>query len=289
MNITTDNILDETIRAIKENRKLNDSHIMLLLEQLKKRFIRRNTIEGSSSSKYIIRIIDPQQIKLFMLSCEEGMKRPLKKPKLTYISNDNRHCKTMMNYFDLSDIDKEGGDLMVLCPIHSNGHWSLILYLSSVDKWFYTDSKKDYHQEVALSFITWITKLTIHLTSSSSSSSHLYYPSSKSNVIISRGYCDQIGDWECGHYMIIFAGIFMECIHQLRLEDYHELDIMIYNVTLESYKRVVVMKEIINLLITTSNVINLTSIRQEEDDDDDEIEEIIVHKEEVIHYDLTLI
>jgi hypothetical protein len=193
------------------------------METLKNRQLGMFKAMGLSCS---IRIVDSQFTKLF-LDDDEGV-RKRQRTTATMAMTTNRHSKPLVKYFN--DIESDG---IILFPIHDSDHWSLLSYCVATRTWFYTDSYRNYHKSIVARLVVKISEVI---------------PNVGTMVMDVNTYHDQVGKWECGQYMVIFAGIIMDCAHQLRMGDVSDLMVMVENLTSEASKRTRIMNFILHLL-----------------------------------------
>lgn len=247
---TASDIARNTLIAISENQKLNDEHVMFLMEILKTRqtrlFTKKNTICN-------IHVVDSQLIKLFMNALKESsspsssspsigmdgddddddndiVERPKKRAKKTVMNAEcKRHLKSISIYFKRA---VKESDAIIIFPLNYDDHWSLLVYVVNTQLWFYTDSMRNLHKFR-------VTRLIVTL-------SELLHVGTK--VLDVNTFFDQHSNWECGQYMVLFAGIFMDCACELSKNDTSDLMLMVKNLTAESSKRAMVMSSIKHLL-----------------------------------------
>jgi hypothetical protein len=261
------------IDAINSNKKLNDEQVMCLLHTLK-------FYIGKKNSSCNIRIVDSQLIKLYLMSNKhkrqinqaEHRKRCMKKRRVNendYIKiNDNddedddpivtieernrifsnveRHGETLLSNFVSND-----RDILVILPLNAGDHWSLIIYYGFTDTWFHVDSLIDYHSPTVNAFM----KMFMNLLKTKTKENCLI-PTINAIFHQIHDNRSQVGNWECGYYMIIFAGLFIDNITDLRStnDEYRKITKDIRNVSLKASIRIDIMNRIIILLRRNENI-----------------------------------
>jgi hypothetical protein len=304
-------LLNKLIEVIENNTKLDDIHVMYILQQMRHFHLRKNDIGCdirivdsliTSSFLEMKKIHDNSTKKevwnrkrkigdiLHIKDGESGIKRrkiqAVEQPTTIIIDDDDdnnnnkttiitreeeeeelgrlkdneekkrrrqqqqRHIDELFMYFLKNKREKEevkDGDIIIILPFYGESHWSLVVYCSFNDTWFHIDSIKHYHRKMVRQFFTKF--MTICETSQMK---HLILPSRKSVVCEFPGMRSQVGNWECGYYMVIFSIIFMNKpdIELLRVEnrDFPSLTEKLCRICSKPEHRIIIMQKIVDIM-----------------------------------------
>lgn len=115
-----------------------------------------------------------------------------------HTASDSTHRRTtiarMRTYLSGGD-----GSVMTLLPLHAASHWSLLILCLPHHRWYYVDSCDTVHAE--------------HLKTVLRAIRTLAMPSLDDHTFIHVQQAPhQLADWECGHYVMLYAQQFLRTL-----------------------------------------------------------------------------
>ncbi len=152
---------DDVIDRIRAKQKLNASHIVYVIELL---------IEAYNSA--IISFVDPAFLTLYMTS------------------KDPKPCADMMRYFK-GDREKP----ITIIPVHDDDHWSLLIYVTRYNTFYYFDSLEEHHGD----YVSQIIRKMAH--------DDIITEVRQTHLITMKSEC-QVHLYECGQYLFMFIYAF---------------------------------------------------------------------------------
>ena len=153
---------DDVIDRLRSKQKLTASHIVHVIELF---------IQSRSDT---VALVDPGFLALYM-------KRP----------TPHKHINTMIRVFS-----GERHRPIVLIPLHSDGHWSLLVYFARYTTFFYLDSLEEYHNAYVTRVLAKLVEDNVIIDVAATKMTTI-----KSEI--------QAFSYECGQYVFMFLHAFL--------------------------------------------------------------------------------
>jgi hypothetical protein len=128
---------------------------------------------------------------------------------------------------------------LLLLPIASAGHWSLLYYRRQVGRWYHMDSIKGYHAQYAHQVLNTLCFLCCLSTSTRDKGRGFYWDG---QIHTFERVPRQRGSWQCGTTVLLFMLVVCESVDDSDIQQH-------IHMTGESYRHALV-KHLINLLLT---------------------------------------
>jgi Ulp1 family protease len=103
-------------------------------------------------------------------------------------------------------------NLLYIIPLHSNDHWSLLVRMPKIKRWFHFDSIPGYHRSFAIRLADRVDKEIYNIGDKEEE---------EFDFIYFKNVPQQNSNWECGIYLLMYAFIM---IHYTTIYNYDETD-----------------------------------------------------------------
>jgi len=109
--------------------------------------------------------------------------------------NEKLNVSALQRQFDVAS-EK---DLLVILPLHHDGHWSLLATRHAWLQWYHSDSIRDYHRDRVVKVLECLHRLCIHREKGS-------------RIFFYDNMPEQPPSYKCGHYLLFYAFVFVRTL-----------------------------------------------------------------------------
>lgn len=187
---------------------------------------------------------DEEMTQLFALMAWQKSLKPEKDvrliwPSVTKMLMEHETRRTNLVTPEVMALFRDDVPPLLLLPIASGGHWSLLYYRRQARRWYHMDSIAGYHAQYAHQILKTLCFLGCLSTNMGDRGKSFYWDG---QIRTFERLPRQLGSWQCGTTVLLFMLVVCESV------DDNDIQQHVY-MTGESY-RLALVKHLINLLLT---------------------------------------